>query len=288
MGVFIKELGSGISAGAKKIEKKILLKKIKDMDNLPSPSQNMMSLIRLFKEPELKISELIHAIEKDQSLVASILKLINSGYYAMRNSVDSVERAVNLLGIINVKQLVYSSSILNVFGKEQKVEWDHAYSSSILIQKFIKENNLKTADTMALAMLMHDVGKVVLQMLNPNKYKMARSLAAERDIPIFEAEEAIIYINHAEVAQFLLEKWDMEEHIINAIMSHHLDTVPKENITEVALVQLINWIDCNARSIVCKVPTEELLEKAGLGNVDKGYWVRAQRDLIAEIEREDG
>ncbi len=287
MGVFIKEIGSGISEGAKRIEKKILLKKIKEMDNLPSPSQNMMSLIHLFKEPELKMPELIKALEKDQTMVASILKLINSGYYSMRNTIGSVERAVNLLGILNIKQLVYSSSVLNIFGKDQQIEWEHAYTSSLLMQKFIKENNLTTGDTMSLAMLMHDIGKVVLQVFNPNKYKMARTLAEEKSIPIVEAEDAIIYVNHAEVAKFLLEKWDMEPHIINAIEYHHSEELPEENVLEVALIQLINWIDCNARGIICKVPSEKLLNLAGLDNIDKGYWVRAQKDLLADIAREE-
>ncbi|NCB36344.1 MAG: HDOD domain-containing protein, partial [Clostridia bacterium] len=45
-------------------------------------------------------------MNKDQVLVAQILKLINSGFYSLRREVKNINHAVNLLGVNKLKELL--------------------------------------------------------------------------------------------------------------------------------------------------------------------------------------
>ncbi|OGV52944.1 MAG: hypothetical protein A2X49_10660 [Lentisphaerae bacterium GWF2_52_8] len=265
-------------------EKKLLLKKIAGMTTLPTPSAHVMKVMLLLRDEEVKMGSLIATIERDQSLVAQILKLINSGYYGLRKTVDSVERAVNLLGILNIKHLVYSAAIMDLFSNDEQAEWLHSYSASVLMGNLLKENEIPgLANTLPLSMLMHDIGKVVLRRFSPKKYSLAVSHSVNDRTPSFRAEEAILHINHAEVGGILLEKWDMDEEIIKPVLYHHMENVPKDHVLETALMQFVNWVDCNARDIICLEPTKALLDSAGIEQIDKEYWVEYQKKLIATI-----
>lgn len=268
------------------IEKKMLLKKIKEMQNLPMPSANVMKVMLLLRDEDVKMYHLIPAIEKDQVLVAQILKLINSGYYGLRKTIDSVERAVNLLGILNIKHIVYSASIMDLFTDEEKVEWDHAYSASVLMSSILKENEIPAESNLPLSMLMHDIGKVVLRRFSPKKYQMVLNHSENDKIPSFKVEEALFQLTHADAAGILMEKWEMTEELIKPVTYHHRDDVPEDYVMETCLIQFVNWVDCTARGILCLPPSRELLAAAGFEEIDKTYWVDYQRKFIEDLEGE--
>lgn len=268
------------------IEKKMLLKKIKEMQNLPMPSANVMKVMLLLRDEDVKMYHLIPAIEKDQVLVAQILKLINSGYYGLRKTIDSVERAVNLLGILNIKHIVYSASIMELFTDDEKIEWDHAYSASVLMSSILKENEIPAESNLPLSMLMHDIGKVVLRRFSPKKYQMVLAHSANDKIPSFKVEEALFQLTHADAAGILMEKWEMTEELIKPVTYHHREDVPEDYIMETCLLQFVNWVDCTARGILCLPPSRELLAAAGFEEIDKTYWVDYQRKFIENLEGE--
>jgi len=230
------------------------------------------------------MKELIEAISQDQYLVARILKLINSGYYGLRKTIDTVDRAVNLLGILKVKQVVYSASIMDIFSKEEEKEWAHAYSSSVLMSSIMEEHEIPAASNLPLTILMHDIGKVILRRFTPKKYRMAQELAEHEKLSISVAEDRVIHINHAEAGGWLLEKWQMTEDIYKPVQNHHCQEVPSEYVLETALLQFVNWVDCSARNIPCPPPSTEIMKEAGFEEIDVDYWINYQKQLILDIE----
>ncbi len=283
--IFKKNIGEGRKGSIDSFEKKMLIKKIEKIDDLPVPSKHVTKIIKLLKDPDQDVTKIVHEIEQDQTLVSQILKLINSSYYALKNNIDSVSAAVNLLGFMNIKEIVYSASVMDIFGEDQKQDFEHAYTSSVLIKQLIEENDLPVSKSLSLAMLMHDIGKVILYKLSPKKVAQVATIAHEKELPIFEVENLIFKINHTEVADIVLQKWDMPPEIIAAIIYHHsTEEFPEEYMLEIALVQLVNWIDLKARNCQCPYVPEKLLKATGFEAIDKGYWVRYQRDLINNLK----
>ncbi|OGV47803.1 MAG: hypothetical protein A2017_04170 [Lentisphaerae bacterium GWF2_44_16] len=265
-------------------EKKMIIQKISQMSNLPTPGAGIMKVMLLLRDEDVAMRELIEAISHNQSLVARILKLINSGYYGLRKTIDTVDRAVNLLGILKVKQVVYSASIMDIFTKDEEQEWNHAYSSSVLMSSIMEEHEIPAASNLPLTVLMHDIGKVILRRFAPKKYIMALKMSADEKVPISIAEEAVIHINHAQAGGWLLEKWQMSDDIFKPVANHHLQGVPEEYVLETALLQFVNWVDCTARNVPCAPPTKELMFEAGFEEIDNDYWIDYQRNMVNEIE----
>jgi HD-like signal output (HDOD) protein len=269
------------------VEKKILLKKIAEMRNLPTPSVHIMKIMLLLRNENVRIDKLIEAIEPDQSLVAQILKLINSGYYGLKRNIDTVNHAVNLLGILQIKQLIYSAAIMDIFSDDEKEEWNHAYTCSLLMGNIMKEFDIPAASNLPLTMLMHDIGKVVLRRFTPKKYKLVMLQSKDKNISPFKSEEIILHLNHAETGAMLLEKWQMSEDIIKPVLNHHCKNPPEDYVLETALVQFVNWVDCTCRGIPCENPSKYLLREAGVDTIDHDGWISYQKDLINNLEGDE-
>ena len=266
------------------VEKRMLFKRISEMENLPTPSESVMKAMLLLRSRDVQVDQLVAAIEKDQSLVAQILKMVNSSFYELRSSIDSVERAVSMLGLSNVKRIVYSALIMEFFSADEQIEWNHAYSSSVLMANIVRENDLPNAASLPLAMILHDIGKVVLRRFCPQKYKLVHMQAAKGGLPVGECELDSIGVSHAEAGAILLEKWGISEDIMMPVLQHHIASVPQNHIFETALVQFVNWVDCSVRAIPCRLPTPELMDAAGIEGIDESYWLSYQSKLIEGLE----
>jgi len=271
---------------AYEVERRMLVKRISSMENLPTPSASVMKTMLLLRSEDVDMGQLVSSIEKDQSLVAQLLKMVNSSFYGLRSSVDSVQRAVGLLGTANVKRLVYSASIMEFFSEDEQLEWDHSYSSSLMMANLIKENEIEGFSNLPMAMILHDLGKVVLRRFCPQKYKLVSMQSAKTKSPCFQVEAEALHITHAEAGAILLEKWDSAEEIVIPVLQHHRTDVPQEYVFETALIQFANWVDCSVRGMPCLPPSKELMDAAGIEGIDNEYWLDYQRKLVAGLEGE--
>ena len=76
--------------------KRILIEELHSLPSLPA------SVIELEKYKNIKntdISELISIIEKDPLTTITILKIANSSMFSFKSKIDTLSRAINLLGI---------------------------------------------------------------------------------------------------------------------------------------------------------------------------------------------
>ena len=77
----------------------------------------LLQLVAALNDPKIEFSELETLISRDVALSYRLLRYINSAFFGLRREVDSIGRAVTLLGIDNVKRW----STLTIFaGIEEK------------------------------------------------------------------------------------------------------------------------------------------------------------------------
>ncbi len=265
---------------------KITKSKIMAMADLPEPSAMLMNLIPMFSEENLDMGRLVAEISRDQALVARILKLVNSSYYHLKRKVDSVKAAVGLLGLMTIRQTVYSAVCYDYFPTEERESWSHSYTSSLLVSDLMRNNFVPQNGCLQLTALLHDIGKIVLRRKAPKKYRLAMFKCAQEGIPPHVAERELFGCDHAEVGSWLLEAWDMREEIVLPTGSHHLDSLPERCRAETAVLILADWIDNAARGLQRPPLSEEALNAAGVADIGLDMLTNAQRELIASVEAE--
>lgn len=78
---------------------------------------NFFQLIIAITKDEPDLDEIAEIISRDVTLTFSLLKLVNSAYFALRNPARSVKQALVVLGVGQLKQWVYLLSFKNTEGK---------------------------------------------------------------------------------------------------------------------------------------------------------------------------
>ena len=244
-----------------------------------------MSVLQQLRAPEVNVNKLIGSVNRDQVLVAQILKLINSGFYGMSNEVTKVEHAINLLGIQKIKEILYSLSVMDTLSSADERLWLHSFSTFFLMDNILmKRHDLGVSHDMPLTMLMHDIGQVVMSMLNPASHRMAKNHSDNNGLPLSHSEEKILDVNHGEVGGWIMECWQMEPQVVIPIAHHHAPDIPDSHVNETALLQIVDWIDLQVRGMPAIFPARDLLAKAGMKDFEIELWMGKHSAIIHSLD----
>ncbi len=196
---------------------------LRRIEKLPSLSSVVAEFLELSRREFFTAKDFEVVISKDQALVARLLKLANSGLYGKARNIHSIPEAVVLVGLENMKKIVFAVSTEGLTRKRlrhydydpARGYWMHATAVGLAARAIIEvlpEKPLHGEEAFV-AGLLHDVGKLIVDdYLDPEPGK--------RRVGLDEEAEAV-GLNHAELAQYILEQWRLPETIVAAIHHHH-------------------------------------------------------------------
>jgi putative nucleotidyltransferase with HDIG domain len=197
------------------------------VDALPSIPGSAVKLLELMENPDASVQEIEDVLRMDPGMTANVLKLTNSAYFGIPNKVGSVKRAVMLLGMKKIKQLVMASCVGAVmdgpipgYDLPSGELWRHSIAVSVAAEGLSRELKLNGAEDIFTAALVHDVGKLVLgQFIQED---MAAIEAAAGETISFEiAEREVLGIDHAEIGARILSQWSLPDDLVHAVRWHH-------------------------------------------------------------------
>ncbi len=208
--------------------------KVSRSENLPVLPQIVSQVLKLADDPESSPKALERIIERDPAITAKILRVANSAYYGL-HSVPSVSRAISVLGMNTIRQLVVGIAYQQMIsGRQssqqfQKTEfWKHSLAVAIGSRILGKIKMPLRAEELYGAGMMHDVGMLVLDRFCPTEFDQALKSCHEENIPLHEAEQFLYEFDHAVIGGLLAEKWRLTGIMSNAIRYHHEPTADEK------------------------------------------------------------
>ena len=245
----------------------VLKKKILSLPDLPTLSANVMELLQMLNNDSAQMSEIINKIKKDPVLVTKMLRMVNSSLYSLPRKIENVDQVAVLLGMQNIKQLIMSSSVMDVLSHRDKALWDRAYNIADFSRQLIKRKNFVVGANFAITALVKDIGQVVLKIFNADSMKMVAHQVETQGIPPHVSEQSILGVDHAVVGGWLLESWDLDQDIVVPVFySHNSEEISEDYVKEIALLQVLDFIDCEVADEPCYPLSGGLLEAAGIGD----------------------
>lgn len=199
------------------------------LEHLPVLPQVYVELVEELRRSECSAASLGAIIARDMGLAAGILKLVNSPYFGMSRRVESPQQAVSFLGVGILKGLVIYEKVFKTMDIDRfpdfNVErlWSHCLDTARCLKAVAKSEGLDGRDLEHAfsAGLLHDIGKVVLAEGCPAEFgEVLRKCQAE-NLPLVEAEAALMGVTHAEVGAYVLGLWGFPRAVVNAIAGHH-------------------------------------------------------------------
>jgi len=231
-------------------ELKNRLSSIKSLPTLPVVADNV---IKLTQNPDSTAFEIAEAISQDQSLASKVLKTANSAYYGFPRKITTINYAIVVLGLNNIKNIVLSTSIMGQFPKkdqnllfDQKDFWKHSLLCGIISKKISEHMGIKNSEEMFMCGLLHDFGKLILDTFFQKEFICALQLAEENQLTLMEAENRIFGFNHSGVGALLLRKWSLPPSLVKAVEFHHS---PEESPNAFRTASIVHVSDYLCRRI---------------------------------------
>ncbi len=264
------------------IEKKILFSKIKKLEFLPLPSYSMLEITAIMKTCPDNKQAIADCISHDHVLLCQLYSMFFREHPG--TIPGSILEMLEMLDPEKVRTLSYIPRMLDSFEERDEQEWNHSYSSRLLMENLLAENEIDEP-LLIMAANLHDIGKNVFRDWSPRKYKIVEQHAdGSKHVPFYKLERAVLQTDHAEVGAELLRTWGFPEMVCKVVEQHHSDVVPDEYVFETALLQFVNWIDCKARGIECDPPGKDLLAAAGIEEIESESYLIFQKQLIATLK----
>ncbi len=196
--------------------------------------------------PTGSVQSLAEIITRDVSLTAKLLKLANSPIYSLPEPVESIARAIAVIGTNELSTLALGVSTINYFKGIPKelidmaAFWRHSVSCAIFAHILAKALGEQNTERFFIAGLLHDVGRLILFKEMPYASSEALLHARENSLPIVEAERAMLGFTHTDLGRSLLARWDFPPQITVLVNQHH-DPMSAPSPREAAIVHLADF-----------------------------------------------
>ncbi|MBI2424840.1 MAG: HDOD domain-containing protein [Candidatus Hydrogenedentes bacterium] len=213
------------------------IQKIQELPTLPSV---LGKILATAADPDASAIDLGQHIAADQTLSATILKLVNSPYYGFYRQIRTVTQAIVVLGFLEVRNLTLAATAFKALrtpgnSHYRSALWRHALGTAFAAEMCAKHLDYDLEGTFE-AGLLHDIGKVALDVLFHDAFIAAYNAAAAGEASSCAAEETEFGFNHTQVGGVLAEHWHLPESVVEAIRCHH---APQSATIDPSLTQLI-------------------------------------------------
>lgn len=235
------------------------------MSNSPTQLVESVSKLCSFSEVAIKFNDLVEdgssgaaqfaaTIQTDPALSAALLRLANSAMFSGGRQIDSVERAINLVGLNEIRDLVFGVCAANAFrgipNTLISVEdfWRHSLYCAAASQILSKQAKACEHLSLFTAGMLHDIGQLVMFNREPELSQQAikHSIAENDGLLTFESERAIFGFDHTAVGLELAKQWDFPDFLQRCISDHHDPFQDKDVDSAVVIVHVANSVSVMA------------------------------------------
>jgi len=189
-----------------------LVKQVSTIFSLPELVVQVNDILR---QPEPSFEELETVISHDPGMTASILKVANSSYYSFPGKIDTLTRAITIIGLKELKAIIIGTSVTRQF-KDIDSElvnmdffWYHSVFRAILARDLAVICKCGNTERFFIAGLLSSIGKLIFftqypaesaEIIRGGMYSEAELARAERDAFGFD---------YAELSAQLLKEWKL-------------------------------------------------------------------------------
>lgn len=174
------------------------------------------SLLARLSSPQTNLAAVADLVAANPVLAGNVLKIANSPLYGLRAAIATVEQAIAVVGLGNVRALVFAELLERVeipggpTRPARGAMWTHMAQTAVLARRIAPAFSGLDAGVAYTAGLLHDIGKLTLP--------AARQLAAPWQPP---AEAAAYGVHHGTTGFAVCDGFDLPEILTQAVRLHH-------------------------------------------------------------------
>jgi putative nucleotidyltransferase with HDIG domain len=238
---------------------------VRDVGELVTLPDIFIRINQLIENPKSTTVDIAQAVSRDPAFTVRLLRVANSSFYGLSSTIDTVSKAVSIIGTSQIRNLALSTAVANSFSGltnelvSMENFWRHSLYCGLAARKLAKLAGKCDAEAVFTAGLLHDIGELVIFNRLPEQAKEALLQVQDSadELPVYQAEQHTMGIDHAQVGGELARQWKLPPMLEECIAYHHDISAAKRYPREVALVHIANIL-----AQMAEVQTMELLDVA--------------------------
>lgn len=214
---------------------------------LPEIPAIVFELNEAIADPCSSAANIAEVVSKSPSLAARLLQIANSSFYGFPSRIDSISRAVTIIGNREISSLALGVSALTIFKdiSEDIVDMRdflrHSFACGIISRIFAAQKNIPQTEQLFVSGLLHDIGRLIVYRHFPDLAKLLWERSAISSRTLYQEEIKVLGCRHTDIGKFLMKKWKLPSALENNVSYHHR---PSEapNMKHAAIVHLADII----------------------------------------------
>ena len=184
----------------------------------------------LLASEESTMMDISKVVEGDPGLALHLLKYANSSMFRFERKIESLEKAIHVIGVKAVYEFALAFAITNMLGNEHKKYidvtsfWKQSILCALYGAYFAKRCDLRDVDRLYTSGLLHNVGELAVLRVSPT---LARDCSKLKEgVSPKQSQEGMLGFSYAEVSAALLQRWLVPDSLVSTVAMQHHDDAP--------------------------------------------------------------
>ncbi len=198
----------------------------------------------LVQDPDSGPADIADVISCDPGLSARFLRVANSAFFGLRGRVETVSRAVAIMGMQQVHDIVLATSVARAFSGvpsslvDMEQFWRNSVYCAIVSRMLAMRCGVLDSERLFVEGLLRDVGHLVMYLKVPEQARRALMQAQQESCSLHQMERKVVGCDYAEVGGELMAVWGLPESLATAIRYHTEPSAIEERRLETSILHI--------------------------------------------------
>ncbi len=197
-----------------------------DESALTAPPAILLKVVHSLNS-EMSTEQISEIVAHEQTLSAQIMRLANSSFFGFKGEINTIERAITILGTSMVLNIALTSFLvgqtrsLHLHNCDLNQFWLHSFLVADFAREFAHSTAEQNYDEAYLTGLLHDLGALPLYSQEQEKTDLFSKPHTAENVDEYERDNW--GITSTELTYLLLKKWNLPEKITTAVADFQND-----------------------------------------------------------------
>jgi len=199
---------------------------------IPTQPSLLLEINKKISRPDAGFGDLTDLISRDVAMSAKLLKIANSVFFGLREKVDSIQRALSLIGLKNFNRIILATSLresIGGHGSSTEKFWNHSMTVAGASAHIAGRVGFESEEQAYIAGLFHDCGVALLMKKYQDYHQILDySLSVASSVSLSGIKKSIIGIeeeryntHHCAVGYLITKTWRLPLSVAQSVWHHH-------------------------------------------------------------------
>lgn len=210
------------------------------------------------------MKDVADVVSLDPALAARLLRIANSAYYGLPSQVETITRAVNILGTRQIHDLALATSVAQAFEglpnelMDMSTFWYRSVMCGFLARELARSCAMRETESLFVRGLLLDIGHLILYSRFPEACRQALADSGDDLLGFYRLERQLIGCDANELGAQLMKAWKLPQGFLDSFVCLQHPEEGGAIAKQVAILHLAAWI---AHGLNTDLLMEQIFEK---------------------------